>query len=372
MVADTVDGMVDTLFTDVEPARIFQPQPWSPLLVPRAAIEQKINDLLDKEMAPGLHRASEVVHPRAREFGHGIAPGLSISINVLRPGESLKLNRDNGNRVEFAIHGAATALVGDRSLDVEKWTTWTVPSMVRRAYRNDGKQPFVWLSYSNRPLLDRIGIYYSDMADAVPKRRVRDGAVSNDYIREDAPDFPILRDGARLRGYEYLTDIEVVENKALVWPWPEILPHMCREEGDGKRTIMLLYNPATGRRAGTTHSFFATITSFPPGRLRPPPARGHRHSSFATNYHFQGGGSSIVDGQTFQWEAGDLMLSAPSWSEHSHGFAPEGAMVLTVQDHPFQIGIESLIWQERMDGPILTLGSEPGQTGYVGPRLEGE
>ena len=66
------------------------------------------------------------------------------------------------------------------------------------------------------------------------------------------------------------------------------------------------------------------------------------------------------------------MLSAPSWSEHAHGIGEGGASVLTVQDHPFQIAIESLIWQEVMDGPILTLGSEPGQTGYIGPRQAGD
>jgi gentisate 1,2-dioxygenase len=34
--------------------------------------------------------------------------------------------------------------------------------------------------------------------------------------------------------------------------------------------------------------------------------------------------------------------------------------------------MESLIWQEDMDGPILTLGAEAGQTGYVGPREAGK
>jgi gentisate 1,2-dioxygenase len=43
-----------------------------------------------------------------------------------------------------------------------------------------------------------------------------------------------------------------------------------------------------------------------------------------------------------------------------------------VQDHPLHIGMESLIWQEELDGPILTLGSQTGVKGYVGPRRRGE
>jgi hypothetical protein len=33
--------------------------------------------------------------------------------------------------------------------------------------------------------------------------------------------------------------------------------------------------------------------------------------------------------------------------------------------------MESLIWQEDLTQPILTLGSQAGVTGYVGPRVRG-
>jgi gentisate 1,2-dioxygenase len=134
---------------------------------------------------------------------------------------------------------------------------------------------------------------------------------------------------------------------------------------------MLLYNPATERRNGTTHSFFATIAGMPPNAPPRPVGRGHRHSSAAINYWFQGAGKSIVMGETVEWGEGDLMLSAPGWAEHAHYPGPTGMAVLTIQDHPLQIGMESLIWQEDMSGPILTLGSEAGVTGYTGPRQLG-
>jgi gentisate 1,2-dioxygenase len=155
------------------------------------------------------------------------------------------------------------------------------------------------------------------------------------------------------------------------WPWDAVAPHLPSVQGDNKRGILLLYNPATERRNGTTHSFFATLSASAPGSPPRKPGPGHKHSSVAINYHFKGFGRSIVDGQEIDWKAGDLLLSAPSWSEHAHYPGPEGHGILTIQDHPLQIGMESLIWQERMDGPILTLGSDPGQTGYVGPRQQG-
>lgn len=348
-----------------------RPHPWSPLLVTRASIDEAIARMQDE--AGAVRRAVEIVHPQATEPGPGLAPGLSVSVNVLNPGEEVTISRDNASRVEFCIGGSGQVIAGGRTLSPTKFDIWNIPSMLRRRYRCDGREAFVWLSYSNAPLLQKLGIHYSDEGDiqrAPPKSEQE--ATESKYARQSAPDIAILEDGARLRGYEFLTDIEVVENKPLIWPWSLVSPHVSMQLGDEKRTIMLCYNPATERRNGTTHSFFATVASWPAGEVRPVPSRGHKHSSLACNYHFRGRGSSIVDGQRFEWEAGDLMLSAPSWSEHAHGSSIEGSTVLTVQDHPFQIGTESLIWQERIDGPVLTLGSEAGQKGYVGPRLKGD
>lgn len=348
------------------------PKPWPAMIVARAEIAAEIERLLDAERKPNARRASDIVHPSSLDSGPAVTPGLSITINVVRPGEQLELLRDNATRVEFVVQGEGSALIGPTRLALSKWGVSSVPSMTKRLYRNEGPEPLVWLSYSNAPLLERLGAYYSDAMETFPRPLMAErSAVEQRYVASNAPDYPILSDGARLRGYEFTTDIEVVENKPLVWPWSETSPHLSMEPGDGKRGLLQLYNPATGRRQGTTHSFFAALTRWPAGQGRPVPARGHKHSSFACNYHFEGSGESIVDGQHVEWAAGDLMLSAPSWGEHAHGLKATGASVLTVQDHPFQIAIESLIWQEKMDGPILTLGSEAGQTGYVGPREAG-
>lgn len=348
---------------------------WEPIRVRRAEIERQIEQLVAMAPLIGQRRSVEIVHPRAGAMNKGFTPGLSVSVNVLNPGETIRLDRDNANRVEFGLAGDGALQVASKKLAMKKWTTVSIPSMAVREYRNAGSDPLVWLSYSNQPALERLGIYYSDdrasAGECASEANPVSPELSNRYVRQNAPDHPILDDGARLRGYEFLTDIEVSEDKPLSWPWEDILPYLSRVQGDQKRLIMLMYNPATGSRNGTTSSFFATITSVPGGAPLIPPARGHRHSSFAVNYHFEGSGASIVDGQRIEWEAGDLLLSAPSWAEHAHGTTEQGASILTIQDHPFQIGLRSLIWQEDMDGPILALGSEPGQTGYVAPRIDG-
>jgi len=343
-----------------------RPHQWTPLLVPCASIDEASARLQVEDGA--VCRAVEIVHPQNPEPEPSLAPGFPVSVNLLNLGQEVTISR-----VEFCIRGSGQVIAGGRTLSPTKFDIWDIPSILRRRYCCDGREAFVWLSYSNAPLLQKLGIHYSDEGNiqrARPKSE-REAAESK-YARQRAPDIAILATGTCLCSYEFLTDIEVVENKPLIWPWCLVSPHVSMQPGDEKRTIMLCYKPAMKRRNGTTHSFFATVTSWLAGNVRPVPARGHKHSSLSCNYHFRGRRSSIVDGQRFGWEDGDLMLSAPSWSEHAHGSSIEGPTVLTVQDYSFQIGTECLVWQERIDGPVLTIGSEAGQKGYVGPWLKGE
>ena len=349
---------------------------WPAVRISGELIGREIERLADCAPAEDGRRAVSIVHPSSEAPGLGFSPGVDVTINVLKPGESTRALRHNANQIEFCIRGSGLLNVDGSQMQVGKWDVCTIPSMRAHMHHNNGKDLWVRLSYSNIPLLEKLGAYYReevapDAAMRQTAHRAPMSAAEQRYTRGSAPDFPIGADGARIRGYEFLTDIEVIPNYPLHWPWHEVEQHVSRKISDGNRGIMLLYNPATERRNGTTHTFFATISSRPAGSPPRPPGRGHRHSSVAINYHFEGAGHSVVDGQTIEWTAGDLLLSAPSWSEHSHYLHAEGSSTLTVQDHPLHIGMESLIWQERIDGPILTLGSEDGQTGYVGPRLVG-
>jgi gentisate 1,2-dioxygenase len=355
---------------DLSGAPAATPQPWGPTKVTRAEIESEIDRLASAPRPANGRRVSRVVHPSATDPGLGFAPGIAVAIEVLNPGEETDPLRENAHRVEIGVAGAGRIVTGDGDIALAHRDVANLPSMKPFRFRNDGSDVWARLSYSNAALLEQLGVHYAeDVAEVWPSAPVstRDG----EYTRATAPDIAIGGSGARLRGYEHLVDIEVVDSRALHWPWAEMAPHLSDRLGDGKRTIMALYNPASQRRQGATHNFFVTATSMPAGRPPRPRGPGHRHSSAAINYHVRGSGFSTVDGQDVGWEAGDLLLSAPGWLEHAHYEGPDGIAVYTVQDHPLHIGMESLVWQEEMDGPVLALGSEAGQTGYVGPRLAG-
>jgi gentisate 1,2-dioxygenase len=172
--------------------------------------------------------------------------------------------------------------------------------------------------------------------------------------------FALGDEGAWLMSYERTINPAVQESPALIWPWRQVKAELDKLHKLGSkyrgRRLYLLYNPATGRTNGTTHGFFATMTIRPAGITDRP----HRHTAAAINYYFKGSGHSVVGGRRYPWKAGDLMLSAPGWVIHNHASHDSDVYELTIQDSPFHLANDSLLWQENLKQPPILIGSHPG------------
>ena len=341
---------------------------WPAHIVRSDEISQALDHLASG--SPGVDGRREVlaVHPSSREPGIGLAPSIAVSFGVLLPGERTRPRRGNASSFSMALSGRASIHVDGREIAVGPRDSWNTPGMRLESIRNDSDETLAYLSYSNAPLLQKLEVLYHeyDVPEAEAEAEARATAAQHSARIAKAKEIAgnaiaIGETGAMLLPYEHLIDPDFVESRALTWAWDDIAPHLglVRALGQGYtgRPLWCLYNPATGNKNGTTFSFFATIASAAPNMVGP----AHRHVSSAINYILEGGGYSVVDGRRLDWGAGDIMLSAPGWSPHGHATGPEGAVILTVQDHPLHIGTESLIWQEDLKGgPILTLGAQAG------------
>ena len=76
---------------------------------------------------------------------------------------------------------------------------------------------------------------------------------------------------------------------------------------------------------------------------------------------------SVIEGNRYEWKAGDLMLTAPGWAIHNHSSKDEDVYELTIQDSPLHIGMGSLLWQEDLKRPARALGAEAGFATNRGP-----
>lgn len=355
-----------------------EPAFWEPMIVRRADIDTEIERLCSLPEPDGGRRSALVVHPRAPETIPSLNPGVRVSIDVVLPGERTRPIRHNSTMVGFCIRGTGLAHVGDTTIAHGQYDVWNHPSWRTYWFENVGDEPLVRLTYSNAPALERLNAHLveDDPDGGTAQRTGTDGRTDHDARsaaveaaerdadpRRSSPfgTFAIGDSGAQLMPYETLINPPSLPSPALHWPWTTVKQHLDRLEALGDtyvgRRLYLMYNPLTGRTNGTTPSFFATITIRPPSIVDRP----HRHVSAAINYFFRGSGWSRVGGQRYEWSAGDLMLTAPGWMVHHHASDDADRVYeLTVQDQPFHIANESLLWQEDLAHPARVLGSEDG------------
>ena len=336
---------------------------WPPITITAAQIDQMIEQLASHPRPTNGRREVVIMHPRAVDLGQGLAPGTQVVLSVLKPGEETTPVRQNSTQVNFCIRGGGHAVLDGRRVDFRQYDVWNVPSFIPYRHVNDTKDLQVRLTYSNAPLLEMLRVHLVDENPPVrPHSHAVETVAAEQDPRRKSPfgSFQLTEDGAWLMPYETLINPPSVVSPALHWPWELVQANLDKLAALGKdyigRRLYLLYNPMTGRANGTTPSFFATITIRPPGVIDRP----HRHVSSAINYYFRGSGYSVVDGRRYEWNAGDLMLSAPGWAVHNHASYDEPVYELTIQDQPLHIMMESLLWQESLKEPPALLGASPG------------
>jgi gentisate 1,2-dioxygenase len=361
------DELVKALFVDQSGRRPSEYRPLKPLIVTKAEIDAEIERLAAAPFRGS--RRVEIVNPALAASG-SLYPAVTVSLNVLLPGERTQPHRHNSSVVNFAVQGSGKSVIGGRRIAWGRYDTWSTPPWMVHQHINDSDEIQVRLSYSNSGLLDLLGIHvFEDTEDLDPNQPLGDAIAEGEL---SARGETIGEDGAALLTYEQLISPDPPYQPALHWPYAQIHERLQKLRALGQeykgRRLYLMYDRTTGRTQGTTSTFFATITMRPAGIVDQP----HRHTSAAVNYIFSGRGWSIVGGQRYEWGAGDLMLTAPGWMNHGHA-SHEGEDVyeLTIQDSPLQIALGSLLWIEnlkeaRTEALGVTKGYETNRAELVG------
>jgi gentisate 1,2-dioxygenase len=349
-------------FVAADPSEPARNDFWEPVVIGGKQIAEEAERLLALDVADPIQRQVRIVHPMACSRGLGLAPGIELRLSVLKPGERTRPFRHNATEVGFCIKGGGRVTMGEQGFDFAQYDVWNNPAWTSARYENPTREPQIRLTYSNAALLRLLNVHLVENKavtgvspeQSEPKKHGTGSAKIQDL-------FQIPGDDNWLMSYERLINPPAVESRPHRWEWRKVKQELDKltELGESYRgrRLYLLYNPLTGRTNGTTPSFFATMTVRPPNIIDRP----HRHASAAINYYFSGAGYSRVAGKHYEWAAGDLMLSAPGWAIHNHASHDQGPVYeLTIQDQPFHIFQESLLWQESLAAPPSLLGAEVG------------
>jgi len=289
---------------------------WPPVIVDGATIDREIERLAAEPRPAHGRRRALFVHPSAPDPGRGLTPGVQVALDVLLPGEETVPLRHNATEVNFCIRGSGTVTLADRTIAYGRYDVWNHPAWQSYCHRNDGTDVQARLTYSNAALLEMMRVYL--LEEDAPLESMETEAAVPGANGTPLETFTIGEDGAALMPYETLINPPVLPSRALHWPWQTVKAHLDELVALGSsytgRRLYLLFNPKTDRCNGTTPNFFATLTIRPGGIVDRP----HRHVSSAINYYFRGSGYSRVEGKRYEWQAGDLMVSAPGWAVHHH------------------------------------------------------
>ena len=337
---------------------------WEPFIVSKEQIDAEVERLASIPRPNNGVRRTHFVHPRAEDGTLSFTPGISCSVDVLLPGEETAFVRQNASVVNFPIKGKGKLVMDDQTFAFSQYDLLTTPAMSVHKYINDSNEVQVRLRYSNSPMLERLKIHWLDEDPPLPGQADYDvteaAGEGKEMPKSPYGTFQLTDDGAYLRPYEELINPGAIEIKPHLWPWEKVKEELDKLAALGSsykgRRLYLLYDPSTGRTNGTNPNFFSCITIRPQGIVDRP----HRHASAAINYYFGGEGHSVVQGKRYEWKAGDLMLSAPGWAIHNHATDVGPVYEMTIQDMPFCINTDSLLWQEDLKGPISLLGSHAG------------
>ncbi len=350
-------------FLDVSGATFKAPELWEPIIIRADEIDAEIDRLASIPRPSNGRRESLVIHPQSTDDGPGLAPGIQVKLSVLLPGERTAPIRHTSTLINFCVGGSGTTLIGGERLDYGQYDVFNTPAHRTYVHVNDTAVIQVRFTYSNAALLEKLRVHIvEEPLDAEERSPAVAAAVPDPAAINPFGSFELNDSGAMLMPYETLINPPAVASPILHWAWTDVRDYLDKLDALGAdyvgRRLFLLYNPMTGRTNGTTPGFFATITMRPPGIVDRP----HRHVSAAINYYFKGRGHSRVAGKRYDWQAGDLMLSAPGWAVHNHASHDEQVYELTVQDQPFHIAMESLLWQENLKHPPVLLGYQAGFT----------
>src|ERR1700734_3955081 len=86
-----------------------------PVVIPKEAIEGEVERLASLPAPANGRRVSRVVNPLTG-VGDGLAPGIEVSISVLKPGERTSPIRHNSSLVNFCIQGGGRTAVGGKDI----------------------------------------------------------------------------------------------------------------------------------------------------------------------------------------------------------------------------------------------------------------
>jgi len=245
---------------------------------------------------------------------------LIAAVQVLLPGETARAHRHSPAAIRFILQGdgAYTAVEGEKVVMREGDLVLT-PSWQWHDHGNETKDTVVWMDGLDVPLVKSLNAMFFEMnaewrAPATKpvngsKALYGSGRLNPTWTKENAKFSPLM-----------------------LYSWDQTLEalHALRErDGSPHEGVSLEYTHAlTGGPVMPTIG--CRVQLIRKGeKLRP-----YRVAASSVFCVRQGKGRSVIGGQAFEWEKGDI-VAVPSWAQQEHACSGAGdAILFSITDRP--------------------------------------
>jgi len=246
---------------------------------------------------------------------------LIAAVQVLLPGEVARAHRHTPTAIRFIIEGtgAYTAVDGER-VYMAPGDLILTPSWSWHDHGNETGETVVWMDGLDIPLIQSLEAMFFQFytAPQVPASRPPNAS-------------------KQLHGHAHLSPTWVKEkpqsSPLLLYSWDqtrEALFALRENDGSPFDGVALEYrHPQTGGPVMPTMACWVQLLR--PGQQ----TKAHRHTGSAVYNVVHGTGSTIIDGQRFNWSKGDI-IAIPPWALHEHlnASSTEDAVLFSIQDTP--------------------------------------
>ncbi|MBI4522990.1 MAG: cupin domain-containing protein [Deltaproteobacteria bacterium] len=242
---------------------------------------------------------------------------LLMSFQLIQPGEVAPPHRHTMAAIRFILQGkGAYTTVDGQKMVMEEGDLILTPQWSWHEHAHDGDQPMIWIDGLDVPFIQSLQVI---SFEPYPEARIPVKTTSG-----LAPQYGMTRPLGQSHD-----EIPI----PLHYRWQDVYPSL-KQLAEGKShpfegVAMEYVNPLTG--GSTLPTLSCQIQMLRPGER----TQVHRHTSTSIYHAFRGSGTTVINGEAFQWEKGDsFVVPLWSWHEHANRSSKEEAVLFSMHDTP--------------------------------------
>jgi gentisate 1,2-dioxygenase len=242
---------------------------------------------------------------------------LLLSFQLIQPGEVAPAHRHSMAAIRFILQGSgAYTNVDGQKMVMEAGDLILTPQGCWHEHAHEGHENMVWIDGLDVPFVQALHqISFNPYKQG--RLPVNEGVDAANYYGLTRPVAAPAESTPKLLHYHWPDTYRSLQSLARVG----------NNSFDG--IVVEFVNPQTG--GSTLPSMSCRIQLLPANEK----TRSHRHTSTTIYHAFRGSGTTMIDGQPFNWHKGDTFI-VPLWSWHAHAnvSASEEAILFSMHDEP--------------------------------------